>query len=238
MTKRGALGSALRAANEQVTLLESASNEDLTADRCLLLLAELGRRQGELRDHLTSIAEQVGLPAAGKDRLLRYLILTKGKVVDKDELSGVSGIYEWARRLRELRLEDGWSIASDKSRPDLRPGQYVLEASGPQGQLRDRWRQAHAIRTSGGSATSRLKAFFRAHVGVAVGAEELFYVSRILSFPRRIRELAESGWDIHSNLDHGDLKPGEYRFSGRISATSGPVGAARTTPLGEVDVVE
>ena len=63
---------------------------------------------------------------------MRYLLVTRGKIVDKEELSGVSGIYEWARRIRELRMEEGWPISSSENRSDLKPGQYVLEASAPE----------------------------------------------------------------------------------------------------------
>jgi hypothetical protein len=189
----------------------------LTPDACLFVLAELGRRQQEVRDHSAAVADGVGLPAAGKERLLRYLTLTIGKVVDKDELSGVAGIYEWARRLRELRVESGWRIASHETRPELRPGQYVLEASAPDPALRERWRRINQIRRRGGSATDRLAAFFRAHVGETVTGDELFYVSRVNSFPRRIRELAEAGWRIESHLDRPTLRPGEYVFVGEIS---------------------
>lgn len=36
---------------------------------------------------------------------------------------------EWARRVRELRNEDGWQILSHKDRVGLKPGQYLLETT-------------------------------------------------------------------------------------------------------------
>jgi hypothetical protein len=150
---------------------------------------------------------------------LRYLLTTKGKVVDKDELSGVSGIHEWARRIRELRLEDGWRISSNENRTDLRPGQYLLEALEPDLELKSRWQSANRIRRSGGPASSRILEFLIENVGRTVSQEELYYVSGIHDYPRRIRELAAEGWRIESNLDRPDLKAGEYVLT---DATKGP----------------
>lgn len=37
-----------------------------------------------------------------------------------------AGISEWARRIRELRNEEGWNIQTHNDRSDLKPGEYVL----------------------------------------------------------------------------------------------------------------
>ena len=204
------LRDALRVLDEQRAVVAEAIDRDLGNDEVLILLAEFGRRQAELRKVLGKFAGRAGLPSAAKPRILSYLIATKGKVVDKDELSGVSGIYEWARRLRELRLEEGWPISSNENRADLRPGQYVLEALEPDLALKGRWQLAHRIRASGGSATTRILAYFKANVGKAVSADELFYVAKVHEYTRRIRELVEEGWPIQSNFDRYDLAPGQY----------------------------
>jgi hypothetical protein len=120
----------------------------------LVLLAELGRRQAEVRRLMASVGSHVGLPTGAKARILRYLLVTRGKVVNKEELSGVSGIYEWARRVRELRLEEGWPISSNENRTDLKPGEYVLEGDKPDLGLRDQWRTASRPRTSWKKPTS------------------------------------------------------------------------------------
>jgi hypothetical protein len=131
-------------------------------------------------------------------------------IVDKDDLSGVSGIYEWARRIRELRVEEGWRISSSQTRDDLKPGQYVLENAEPDLDLRDRWRSANRIRQMPGPATSRILAYFRANIGKTISKDELRYVSKIHAGPRRVRELEEAGWQIESHLDRTELRPGEY----------------------------
>jgi hypothetical protein len=39
---------------------------------------------------------------------------------------------EWARRIRELRDEEGWPILSHNDSADLRPGQYLLQDKPPE----------------------------------------------------------------------------------------------------------
>ena len=53
--------------------------------------------------------------------------------MDSDELRGVAGgISEWARRIRELRDEEGYAIQTHNDRADLKSGQYILESAKPQ----------------------------------------------------------------------------------------------------------
>ena len=190
--------------------LDVVLNSGLAAHDWLVALAAMGKHQVRDRKIASDVARRLGLPRGAKPRLLAYLQLRKGQVVDKDELSGVSGIHEWARRVRELRVEDGWRIASDETRDDLRPGQYVLEGDAPDAALRERWRTAHRIRRQPGSGESRILAFFQANVGRTVTKDELQYVSGIQEHPRRVRELVEQGWQIESHLDRTELHPGEY----------------------------
>ena len=66
-------------------------------------------------------------------KLRAYFLGNLGRVMDSDELRGVAGgISEWARRIRELRDEEGYSIQTHNDRADLKPGQYVLESAKPQ----------------------------------------------------------------------------------------------------------
>lgn len=65
-----------------------------------------------------------------KALVLEFLLSNIGVVLDAKEIQKASGgKSEWARRLRELRNEDGWQILSHKDRADLKPGQYLLEAT-------------------------------------------------------------------------------------------------------------
>ena len=142
--------------------------------------------------------------------MLEYLKSVNGQIVDKDQLAGVAGISEWARRVRELRVEDGWPISSATSRDDLKPGEYRLEAHEPDVALAERWRRANQIRSRAGSGKARILAYFLENVSIPVAKDELQYVARIQEHPRRIRELIEEGWQIESNMDRPELEPGQY----------------------------
>jgi 5-methylcytosine-specific restriction endonuclease McrA len=51
-----------------------------------------------------------------------------GKVLHSQEIHEASGgASEWARRVRELRNEEGYQILTHKDRADLKPNQYLLE---------------------------------------------------------------------------------------------------------------
>ena len=44
----------------------------------------------------------------------------------------MAGTSEWARRIRELRNEEGYMILTHNDRSELKPGQYLLESATPQ----------------------------------------------------------------------------------------------------------
>ena len=53
--------------------------------------------------------------------------------MDSDELRAIAGgISEWARRIRELRTEEGYQILTHNDRSDLKPGQYLLLTAKPE----------------------------------------------------------------------------------------------------------
>ncbi|MGH9325987.1 MAG: HNH endonuclease [Terriglobia bacterium] len=63
-----------------------------------------------------------------KQRILKYFLSHVGEVLDSHDIQKASGwAAEWARRVRELRNEEGYQILSHKDRIDLKPGQYLLE---------------------------------------------------------------------------------------------------------------
>jgi len=61
-----------------------------------------------------------------KARLREHFKQNVGKVLDSDILRKVAGTSEWARRIRELRNEEGMNIATHNDRQDLKPGQYLF----------------------------------------------------------------------------------------------------------------
>ena len=68
-----------------------------------------------------------------RDKLRAHFLGNLGRVMDTKELQEVAGgISEWARRVRELRNEEGFLILSHNDRSDLKPGEYLLESPKPQ----------------------------------------------------------------------------------------------------------
>lgn len=68
-----------------------------------------------------------------RTKLREYFLANIGKVMNSDELREVAGgITEWARRIRELRNEEGYKILTHNDRSDLKSGQYLLEDPKPE----------------------------------------------------------------------------------------------------------
>ena len=65
-----------------------------------------------------------------KQRILEFFLSNIGKVLESKDIQAASGgASEWARRVRELRNEEGYQILSHKDRADLKPNQYLLETA-------------------------------------------------------------------------------------------------------------
>lgn len=60
-------------------------------------------------------------------KLREYFLAHIGEVLEAETLRQVAGTSEWARRIRELRNEQGLNILTHNDRSDLKPGQYLLE---------------------------------------------------------------------------------------------------------------
>lgn len=70
---------------------------------------------------------------SARAKLRAHFLANIGKIMDSNELRAVAGnITEWARRIRELRTEEGYQIQTHNDRSDLKPGQYVLKDPKPQ----------------------------------------------------------------------------------------------------------
>ena len=62
-----------------------------------------------------------------RDRIREYFIANVGQILTTKQIRKVAGINEYARRIRELRDEEGFQIRTHVDRADLKPGQYILE---------------------------------------------------------------------------------------------------------------
>jgi hypothetical protein len=65
----------------------------------------------QLRDLGSSLLPRSGRTGA-RDRIAGYFSRYPLQIIDGEELMVVSGISEWARRVRELRVQFGWAIYS------------------------------------------------------------------------------------------------------------------------------
>lgn len=62
-----------------------------------------------------------------RDRLRSYFLANIGRTLESDDLRRASGnVSEWARRVRELRTEEGYEVLTHNDRSDLKPGEYLL----------------------------------------------------------------------------------------------------------------
>jgi len=65
-------------------------------------------------------------------KLRAHFLDNLGRVISSDELRNIAGgITEWARRVRELRNEEGFQILTHNDRDILKPGEYLLENPKP-----------------------------------------------------------------------------------------------------------
>ncbi len=64
---------------------------------------------------------------SARESIRLFLLKNLNRVIEGSELrEAAGGITEWARRVRELRDEQGYEILTHKDRNDLKPGQYML----------------------------------------------------------------------------------------------------------------
>jgi hypothetical protein len=154
------------------------------------------------------------IPAA-RDRIIFYMKKYPLTRIKGEELMVVAGISEWARRIRELRVEYGWSIVTGVSATEMAregelgvggvdtlkmaPDEYMLLNSEPDRDAAYRWNIANEIRKEKNiSVRDKILKFLRANVGTSVTGEELRYVANDKTeWARRVRELrTEQGWPV------------------------------------------
>jgi hypothetical protein len=181
--------------------IEQSGGEREEVDR---VVAELRSIQNQVYGRRKRAPSGMG----GKPTILAYLLERVGEVVYGEELAAITGIGEWPRRVRELRVQDGYPIE------ELGSSSYRLESLEPDFTKASAWALENAIRRRPGSGSSRIAAFFAANVGNVVTRKQIDYVSKIGSAARRVRELRdERGWPINSHIDDSELRPGEYRLT-------------------------
>ncbi len=141
---------------------------------------------------------------SGRDTILELLKAASPDEVSADFLRHASGIQEFARRIRELRVEFGYDVEATTSG-------YRLLSIDPDSTVAEKWALMNEIRRRDTSAIQRIEALFRSRLGEIVTTRDIEYVARISSGPRRVREMrTEHGLRIESHKDNPNLHPGEY----------------------------
>lgn len=167
--------------------------------------------------------------ASGMERILFYLKKYPFTVIAGDELMVVAGIGEWARRVRQLRVEFGWSIISGNTAREMAAeGDFGIEGIDASTMSVDdymllsleqdleaayRWNVANTIRRKHLSVQDKILEYLRANVGKPVTGEELRYVAKDKTeWARRTRELStEEGWPVVTkSKGRPDLPVGSY----------------------------
>ena len=116
----------LEQSEQLVTVLERLQRKDLEPGTWDEDIDDFMTHMLALQDAETDLYEAVLGQRSGKGRIRAYLRQHQGDVVTSEELSRVSGIKEFARRVRELRNEEGFVIDTTRTRADLGPHEYVF----------------------------------------------------------------------------------------------------------------
>lgn len=67
-----------------------------------------------------------------RGKLRAHFLANIGRVMDSKELQAIANNQsEWARRVRELRTEEGYQILTHNDLSELKPGQYLLKDPKP-----------------------------------------------------------------------------------------------------------
>lgn len=167
--------------------------------------------------------------ASARDRIVLYLTKYPRQIIKGDELMVISGIGEWARRVRELRVQFGWNIATGVTAKEmleegeldlsefgvakLSPDDYVLLDEKQDRDAAFRWNKANEIRKKKTAVRDKILEFLLANVGKPVTGEELRYVAGDKTeWARRVRELrTEYGWSVTTRTTgRPDLPIGVY----------------------------
>lgn len=184
----------------------AADLERLASRPDLVKLREIRTRIAAIEEELFGKQPNASRGTGARAKILAYFLSRGvGTPVTLAELKEVSGIQEFARRVRELRVEEGWKIAYDQ-------GVYRLLEAVPNEERAGDWQLANSIRRRKDlNARDRILEYLQARVGRVVSGDVLSYVSEINEWARRLRELRdEQGWPISSFHDRPELRPEEY----------------------------
>jgi hypothetical protein len=168
-----------------------------------------------------------GLKKSARERILIYFKTYPREIITHEELYVIAGISEWARRVRELRVEFGWKIMSGMTLREMKeendfetenfnavitkqigPDEYILIDEEQDRDAAYRWNIANEIRKSKISMKHKILEYFRRNIGSQISGEELRYVAQGSEWARRVRELrTEEGWPISTKMSGNPQLP-------------------------------
>ncbi len=183
-------------------------------------------------NHLRELGKSLiprAIARSARDRILHYFLKYPATIISGDELLVISGIQEYARRIRELKVQFGWSIVSGLTAKQMAeenefplpkidiksigPSDYLLLSTQQDRDAAHRWNLANEIRRENIAVRDKVLKYLRANVSNKVTGEELRYLAKDRSeWARRVRELrTEYGWPIVTqNTGRPDLDVGVY----------------------------
>lgn len=167
--------------------------------------------------------------ASARDRVLLYFRKYPRTIIQGEELMVIAGIGEWARRVRELRVQFGWAIVNGVTAKEMAeegdfpldtvdvgkmgPDDYILLSDSEDRDAAHRWNLANEIRKKNLGVRDKIIEYMRRNVGKQITGEELRYLAKdAKEWARRVREIrTEFGWPITTkNTGRPDLPVGVY----------------------------
>ena len=116
----------LARAERIVKELDSVSPEEVTRSNWETKLGGYMNAVSDFENHKTELYASIFEEKSGKGRIREYLTDKIGEPVESETLARISGIRQYARRVRELRNEEGFVIDSTRTRAELGQNDYFV----------------------------------------------------------------------------------------------------------------
>lgn len=116
----------LARAEQIVEELDAVDPDEVTRANWEAKLSGYVDAVSEFEDHKTELYAAIFDETSGKGRIREYLRDKVGEPVESEMLARISGISQYARRVRELRNEEGFVIDSTRTRAELGQNDYFV----------------------------------------------------------------------------------------------------------------
>lgn len=191
---------------EALAIVQATPRQDLRAQDCLDIAAQVGTHLSASRDALAEVRQDV--VGGARTALLLYFRSHPGETLHPRQLEGVAAIRAWARRIRELR-EVGWEIETLGSGAEA---PYRLAAP----RLEETVAASEStIESVGGKNPGERLIEYLLHISPwSASPQQLERVAKTPAWRQEIRELIDSGWLIQSHDDAPqEIPSGHFRLA-------------------------